>query len=60
MAGLKGKRIGGAKISEIHANFIVNCGRASASDIFTLKESVQEKVSEMFNIDLEPEVKIVG
>lgn len=60
MVGLKGKRIGGAKISEIHANFIVNCGRASASDIFTLKESVQEKVSEMFNIDLEPEVKIVG
>ncbi|MCD4804167.1 MAG: UDP-N-acetylmuramate dehydrogenase [Desulfobacterales bacterium] len=60
LAGLKGKSIGGAEISLKHANFIINRGRASASDILAIIELVQETVSKKFNINLEPEVKIVG
>lgn len=60
LAGLKGKKIGGAKISSTHANFIVNRNKASAADILALMELVQETTSKMFNIDLETEVKIVG
>ena len=59
-AGLKGKRIGGAQVSEKHANFIINTGGASASDILELMAFVQETVFKTFNIELEPEVKIVG
>lgn len=59
-AGLKGKRIGGAKISEIHANFIINEKDCSASDILKLKNFVQEEVNKKFKVTLEPEVKIVG
>ena len=59
-AGLKGKKIGGAQISEKHANFIINTGGASASDILGLMEFVKETVFKTFNIELEPEVKIVG
>lgn len=58
--GLKGRRIGGAMISPQHANFIVNAGRASASDIVALMDLVRVKVSEMFNIQLVPEIKVVG
>ncbi|MBW2568803.1 MAG: UDP-N-acetylmuramate dehydrogenase [Deltaproteobacteria bacterium] len=60
MAGLKGKSIGGAKISSKHANFILNTGGASASDMLALMELVQEKVLKIFNIELETEIKIVG
>jgi UDP-N-acetylmuramate dehydrogenase len=60
LAGLKGKKIGGAQVSEKHANFIINTGGASASDILGLMEFVKESVFKTFNIDLEPEVKIVG
>lgn len=60
LAGLKGKKIGGAEVSSKHANFIINTGKASAADILALSEIVQEKVSKMFNIDLQKEVKIVG
>ena len=59
-AGLKGKKIGGAQVSEKHANFIINTGGASASDILGLMEFIQETVFKTFNIKLEPEVKIVG
>jgi len=59
-AGLKGKKIGGAQISEKHANFIINTGNATASDILELMELIQETVFNFFNIELEPEVKIVG
>lgn len=59
-AGLKGETIGGAKISSKHANFILNTGNASASDILALMEIVQEKVLNMFNIELETEIEIVG
>ena len=60
LAGLKGKSIGGAEISLKHANFIINRGRSSAADILSIIELVQETVSKKFNINLEPEVKIVG
>lgn len=59
-AGLKGKSIGGAKISSKHANFIINHHKASAADILALMELVEETVSKMFNIDLKREVKVVG
>ncbi len=58
--GLKGVRVRGAKISEKHANFIVNTGSATAKDILTLIELVREKVKEERNILLETEVVIIG
>jgi len=58
--GLKGKTIGGAMISSKHANFIVNKGKASASDILALMDLVIVKVREMFNIQLSTEIKVVG
>lgn len=60
LAGLKGMRIGGAEVSSKHANFIMNTGKASAADILALSKLIQEKVSKMFNIELQTEVKIVG
>lgn len=57
-SGLKGCRIGGAVISEKHANFIVNAGGATANDIISLMCYVQEKVLTKFGILLEPEVHI--
>jgi UDP-N-acetylmuramate dehydrogenase len=58
--GLKGKRIGGAQVSEKHANFIVNTGGASAADIENLIGEVQVAVLQKTGINLHPEVKIVG
>jgi len=59
-AGLKGKRLGGAQVSEKHANFIVNAGNASAADIETLLLQVQAEVARVHKVHLEPEVHIVG
>jgi UDP-N-acetylmuramate dehydrogenase len=59
-AGLKGHSIGGAKISEKHANFIVNTGNASATEILSLMHLVQDTVHKKFGIRLEPEVRILG
>jgi UDP-N-acetylmuramate dehydrogenase len=59
-AGLKGKSVGGAAISEKHANFFINRENASAKDVLALMELVQETVENKFGIELEPEVKIVG
>jgi UDP-N-acetylmuramate dehydrogenase len=58
--GLKGARRGAARVSERHANFIVNDGGASAADIEALIRHVQECVRAKTGIDLEPEVRIVG
>ena len=58
--GLKGYRIGDAEISKLHAGFIVNTGNATATDILKLIQYIQEKVKEKFNVDIEPEVKILG
>jgi UDP-N-acetylmuramate dehydrogenase len=59
-AGLKGYQIGGAQVAQMHANFILNCGHATASDIFALINYVQEQVSNRWNVDLYPEVKMLG
>jgi UDP-N-acetylmuramate dehydrogenase len=58
-AGLKGVRVGGAQISELHGNFIVNIGGASAKDVSTLIGLIQEKIYKQFNIKLEAEIKII-
>src|SRR5450759_3538169 len=58
--GLKGKRIGGAQVSEKHANFIVNTGAATAADIEDLMNEVQAVVQQQTGIKLHPEVRIVG
>ena len=55
-AGLKGLRIGGAEISEKHANFIINKGGATADDILRLTETAQNKVYQKFGILLETEI----
>lgn len=60
LAGLKEISIGGAGVSPIHANFIINNGNATAADILALMETIQEKVLQTFNIHLEEEVKIIG
>ena len=59
-AGLKGTCIGGAQISEIHANFIVNLGHAKASDVLDLIHYVRTKIFELHGIELQPEVLILG
>ncbi len=59
-AGLKGLQFGGARVSDLHANFIVNNGNATAKDILSLVDDVMEKVYEKRGIALEPEIKIVG
>lgn len=59
-AGLKGYQIGKAQVAQRHANFIVNCGGASAGDVFNLIRHVQQQVQERWSILLEPEVKMIG
>ena len=59
-AGLKGYRIGGAEVSTLHANFIVNAGGATAADIKQLSEYVQQKVAEKFGIQLKREIILLG
>ena len=58
--GLKGHRICGAQVAERHANFILNCGGATASDIFNLIHHVQSTVQRNWQLCLEPEVRILG
>lgn len=58
-SGLKGTKIGGAMVSEKHANFFVNHGDATAADVLALMRSVQEKVKKDCGIDLEPEVHFI-
>ncbi|HYN05775.1 MAG TPA: UDP-N-acetylmuramate dehydrogenase [Vicinamibacterales bacterium] len=59
-AGLKGHRIGGARISSDHANFIVNDGHATARDIRALVERAREAVRERFGVELRDEVVFLG
>jgi UDP-N-acetylmuramate dehydrogenase len=58
-AGLKGKCVGKAQISELHGNFIVNKGGAFAEDVLTLINLIKEKVREKFGVSLETEIKII-
>ena len=59
-SGLKGFRIGGCAVSEKHANFIVNDKEATAKDIETLINHIQNTVKDRFGIDLDTEVRIIG
>lgn len=58
--GLKGYQIGGAQVAHRHANFILNCGSATASDIFQLIGYIQAQVERYWSIALQPEVKLLG
>jgi UDP-N-acetylmuramate dehydrogenase len=59
-AGLKGFRIGQAMVSDRHANFIINLGRAKADEVIRLMEFIEKKIYEEKGISLEREVKVVG
>lgn len=59
-AGLRGRRIGGAAVSERHTNFIVNDGGATAADILELIDLVREKVARNSGVVLEPEIRVLG
>lgn len=59
-AGLKGLRIGGAEISTLHANFIANCGAATAADVLQLIREAQAAVWQQSHVRLVPEVRIIG
>ncbi len=58
LCGLKGKTVGSARISDKHANFILNLGTAKAADILKLMCLIKKEVKSKFDIDLEPEIKI--
>ena len=58
--GLKGEKIGSAQISEKHANFIINLGNATSSEIYQLAQLAKRAVKEKFGIELEEEVKLIG
>jgi len=58
--GLKGMTVGGASVSEVHGNFIVNEGKAKASDVLELIAAIRERAREQRGIDLVPEVMILG
>jgi UDP-N-acetylmuramate dehydrogenase len=59
-AGLKGRRVGGAQVSEKHAGFIINKGKAKASDIKALRDIIIERVKENSGVELVPEIRFAG
>jgi UDP-N-acetylmuramate dehydrogenase len=59
-AGCRGLRVGDAQVSELHSNFLINLGRATAADIETLGETVRARVKEKSGVDLEWEIRRVG
>ncbi|MDZ5470703.1 UDP-N-acetylmuramate dehydrogenase [Bacillus sp. 31A1R] len=60
VAGLKGFSIGGAKISEMHGNFIVNTGTAKAEDVLALIQHVKNTIYDLYEVKMETEVEIIG
>lgn len=58
--GLKGKKIGGAKISEKHANFIVNVGKAKAEDVKKLIDLIKKEIKKEFKLEVKEEIELVG
>jgi len=58
-AGMKGERVGDAEVSTVHANFIVNRGKARAGDVLTLIGRIKSRVAETFGIQLELEIKVI-
>jgi UDP-N-acetylmuramate dehydrogenase len=59
-AGCRGLRLGGAQVSEMHTNFLLNLGNATAADIETLGETVRKRVQENSGVELEWEIKRIG
>jgi len=59
-AGLKGARIGGALVSDVHANFIVNAGGATSEDVVALVRLIRDTVKEAYGVELTPEVRFLG
>lgn len=59
-AGLKGTRLGGARVSQVHANFIVNDGDATAADVVGLVRKIQMTVRDIHGIELTPEIRFLG
>jgi UDP-N-acetylmuramate dehydrogenase len=59
-SGLKGAQVGGARVSPVHANFIVNCGGATAAQVLELMARIQGKVLAESGVSLEPEVHFLG
>jgi len=59
-AGLRGLRVGGAQVSEVHTNFLVNTGGATAADFLQLARIIKERVKAQSGVELEEEVRIVG
>jgi UDP-N-acetylmuramate dehydrogenase len=59
-AGCRGFVVGGAQVSELHCNFLINLGQASAADIETLGETVRERVKQSSGVELEWEIKRIG
>ncbi len=58
--GLKGFSVGGAEVSCVHGNFIVNNGTATASDVLAVIHHVYDRVKEAYGVELQPEVKFLG
>jgi UDP-N-acetylmuramate dehydrogenase len=59
-AGCRGFKVGGAQVSELHCNFLINLGGATASDIETLGETVRKRVKETSGVELDWEIKRIG
>jgi UDP-N-acetylmuramate dehydrogenase len=59
-AGLKGLRVGGAQCSPVHANWLVNCGDATAADMLALIDQVRARVRDTHGVELELEIKVIG
>jgi len=59
-AGLKGQQIGGAQVSEKHANFVINLGKAKSNDVKNLIELIKNRVKEKYNLNLEEEIAYLG
>ncbi len=59
-AGLKGYSVGQAQVSDLHAGFIINKGGATAQDVITLIEHIQQVVQEKYGVELEPEIRRIG
>ncbi|OGI37497.1 MAG: hypothetical protein A2612_05145 [Candidatus Moranbacteria bacterium RIFOXYD1_FULL_44_12] len=58
--GLRGKKIGGAMVSQAHGNFLVNSGKAKAEDFIILAAIIKSRVRNKFGIQLKEEVQMVG
>jgi len=58
--GLKGHSVGGAAVSDMHANFIVNTGTATAADVLELVRQIRESVEDAYGIELKPEIRFLG